>query len=147
MGEGKGDEVSFIEEFVPRGNIGFKHSKLFVEEEETFRQLRCVIVLKRIIELQSRLIEEYRTIVSNRVVIELVSSLLFKSQTNKSSYLLFHPPPSPRPPWRQKASVLRYHLAYESQLELQASWLRLKLKLKKTLNSTEWHGLFNEALK
>ena len=98
MGEGKGDEVSFIEEFVPRGNIGFKHSKLFVEEEETFRQLRCVIVLKRIIELQSRLIEEYRTIVSNRVVIELVSSLLFKSQTNKSSYLLFHPPPPPRPP-------------------------------------------------
>lgn len=97
MGEGKGDEVSFTEEFVPRGNIGFKHSKLFVEEEETFRQLRCVIFLKRIIELQSRLIEEYRTIVSNRVVIELVSSLLFKSQTNKSSYLLFHPPP-PRPP-------------------------------------------------
>lgn len=93
MGECKGDQVSFIEEFVPRGNIGFKHSKLFVEEEETFRQLRCVIVLKRIIELQSRLIEEYRTIVSNRVVIELVSSLLFKSQTNKSSYLLFHPPP------------------------------------------------------
>lgn len=93
MGEGKGDEVSFTEEFVPRGNIGFKHSKLFVEEEETFRQLRCVIVLKRIIELQSRLIEEYRTIVSNRVVIELVFSLLFKSQTNKRSFLLCHPPP------------------------------------------------------
>ena len=93
MGEGKGDEVRFTEEFVPRGNIGFKHSKLFVEEEETFRQLRCVIVLKRIIELQSRLIEEYRTIVSNRVVIELVFSLLFKSQTNKRSFLLCHPPP------------------------------------------------------
>ena len=92
MGEGKGDEVSFTEEFVPRGNIGFKHSKLSVEEEETFRQLWCVIVLKRIIELQSRLIEEYRTIVSNRVVIELVFSLLFKSQTYKSSFLLFHPP-------------------------------------------------------
>ena len=97
MGEGKGDEVSFTEEFVPRGNIGFKHSKLSVEEEETFRQLWCVIVLKRIIELQSRLIEEYRTIVSNRVVIELVFSLLFESQTNKSSFLLCHPPP-PRPP-------------------------------------------------
>lgn len=118
MGEGKGDEVSLIEEFVPRGNIGFKHSKLFVEEEETFRQLRCVIVLKRIIELQSRLIEEYRTIVSNRVVIELVSSLLFKSQTNKSSYLLFHPPPGRHEDKRLQSSdiTLRMKASLSSKL-------------------------------